>query len=271
MLRFRSVPGRFVLLLAIACATPVAIAHAADISGSAALSSRPGAAVDSLGPGITRLHDGAIAYRPAKLGPGAHPLVVLLHGNNRPPDELVQAFKSQADARGLILLAPKSSAGTWDLVADAARFHGGRPKGGDKPRFGPDVARIDAVLGETFAKANIDPAHVVLAGFSDGASYALSLGLANPGLFSAILALSPGLMVAPEAADAEQRLFIAHGRDDRMIAVAVSRDGLAPALSAAGMNVRLHLFNGGHEIDRRSLNDGLEFALDGRGEQRGPQ
>ena len=35
-------------------------------------------------------------------------------------------------------------------------------------------------------------------------------------------------MVAPKAADAGQRLFIAHGRDDRLIAVAVSRDGSPP-------------------------------------------
>ena len=248
--------------LAFASAAPAAVA-AAPVQP--VLSSRPTAVATTLPAGTTRLGHGALAYRPARLAPAPHPLVVILHGNGGPPDRLLAEFKQEAEARGAILLAPKSSDRTWDLVMDAARFAGGRPRAGEKLRFGRDVARIDSALAEIFARAAIDPNRIILAGFSDGASYALSLGLANPTLFRGVVALSPGFMVAPDAADDSQRLFIAHGRLDRVIPVNVSRDGLARALSDAGMDVRFRQFSGGHEIDRSALRDGLDFALETTG------
>jgi predicted esterase len=250
--------NRLVLALALACAAPAAIA-ASPVEPE--LISRPSAAVTSLPAGLSRLGNGAVAYRPERLAPGAAPLVVILHGRGGPSSQLFAEFKSEADAKGLILLAPKSLDVTWDLIIDAGRYGGGRPREGESLRFGRDVARIDSALAETFAKAAIDPQRIVLAGFSDGASYALSLGMANPTLFRGILAMSPGLMVAPDEADDSQRLFIAHGRSDRAIPVNVSRDGLARALAEAGMNVRFRQFNGGHEVDRKALREGLDFAL----------
>lgn len=264
MLDNRPAPGRFALWLSAAFAMPLLMAATPFTPALPVLSSRPSAAADTLPPGITRLRNDAIAYRPARLPPGSHPLVVILHGNHGQPGDLLQAFKPHADNRGLILLAPKSSDRTWDLVADAARFRGGRPKHGEKPSFGPDVQRIDAALAEIFQKAAIDPGRVVLAGFSDGATYALSLGLANPKLFPGVLALTPGFMVAPKEADVGQRLFIAHGRTDRVIPIKGSRAGLAPALMAAGMKLRFQEFNGAHEVDRKAVEDGLAFALGDR-------
>ena len=41
--------------------------------------------------------------------------------------------------------------------------------------------------------ALIDPSRIAMAGFSDGASYSLSVGLANGDLFSAVFGFSPGL------------------------------------------------------------------------------
>jgi predicted esterase len=41
---------------------------------------------------------------------------------------------------------------------------------------------------------NVDRSAICCSGFSDGASYALSLGLSNGDLFSHILAFSPGFM-----------------------------------------------------------------------------
>ena len=252
-----------VYALTLACTAPPAIAAAPIVP---VLSSRPSAAVATLPAGITKLANGALAYRPARLGPGPHPLVVVLHGHGGPSAQLLAEFRPQADARGLILLAPRSLGQTWDLIIDAARYRGGRPRKGVSLRFGRDVARMDAALADIFARAPIDPRRVVLAGFSDGASYALSLGMANPDLFPGVVALSPGLMVAPDEPDATQRLFIAHGRSDRVIPVNVPRDGLAKALSNAGMNLRFRQFNGGHEIDRSALREGLDFALETTGE-----
>ncbi len=63
--------------------------------------------------------------------------------------------------------------------------------------FGPDVRFIDKALSKVFGSYRIDPSHLAVAGFSDGASYALSLGLPNGDLFSHIIAFSPGFMRAP--------------------------------------------------------------------------
>jgi predicted esterase len=241
---------------ALAAPAPPAAAPVAPI-----LAARPGAAADSLPAGLTKLADDAVIYRPPTLGPGPHPLIVLLHGAGQGANELIPVFRPEADKRGLILLAPKSAGDTWDLIVSAARFHGRPPKNGEMPEFGPDVARIDAALATAFQKAAIDPKHIILAGFSDGASYALSLGLANPGLFHGVVAFAPGMMIAPSRVSLAQRLFIAHGRADRAIPIRVSRDGLAPALAAAGMKMQYRDFNGAHDVNRKALDEGLTFVL----------
>lgn len=258
-------PFRVIVAAAVA-ATAATAAGAAPVTPAKApvapvLASRPGAAADSLPAGITKIADDAIIYRPPTLGPGPHPLIVLLHGAGQGADELIPAFRAEADKRGLILLAPKSSGSTWDLIASAERFRGRPPKNGEMPEFGPDVARIDAAMGSAFQKAAIDPKHVILAGFSDGASYALSLGLANPALFHGVLAFAPGMMIAPGRVSLAQRVFMAHGRADRAIPIRVSRDGLAPALATAGMKMQYRDFNGGHDINRKALDEGLTFVL----------
>ena len=51
---------------------------------------------------------------------------------------------------------------------------------------------------------------MVSLGFSDGASYALSLALANPHLMRGAVAIAPGFHVEPGTIDPSQRLFIAH-------------------------------------------------------------
>jgi predicted esterase len=86
---------------------------------------------------------------------------------------------SLADEAGLVLLAPESRGTTWDVL-----------RGG----YGPDVAFIDRALEQTFGRYAVDPRRLAVGGFSDGASYALSLGITNGDLFGHVLAFSPGFM-----------------------------------------------------------------------------
>lgn len=74
----------------------------------------------------------------------------------------------------------------------------------NRSTFGPDVDYINKSLEYVFSRYLIDPRRLGLAGFSDGASYALSLGLPNGDLFSHIVAFSPGFMRPP---DVVSRLF----------------------------------------------------------------
>ncbi len=64
----------------------------------------------------------------------------------------------------------------------------------------------------------IDPERQALLGYSDGASYALALGLSNPKLFSAVMAWAAGFLAIDtnnlEAEDRKPRLFVEYGDQD---------------------------------------------------------
>jgi len=218
------------------------------------LKSRPSAASATLPVGESLLANGAMAYRPAS-ATGPAPLLILLHGAGGYPANFLQAMKPVSERLGVILLAPRSAARTWDLVRNMQK--------GDDPWRGPDASRLDQTLGDLFTRVAVDPSRVALLGFSDGASYALSLGVSNPKLFTAVIALSPGMFVPPARVDRAQRVFIAHGRNDPVLPFAGAKD-IAGTLRDAGRDVRFRPFAGGHEIDRESLAEALDWALTGR-------
>ena len=80
---------------------------------------------------------------------------------------------------GMILLSPQSQSSSWDVI-----------RGG----YGPDVQIMDKALKSVFERYSIDPKQCSIGGFSDGASYALSVGTTNGDLFTHIVAYSPGFM-----------------------------------------------------------------------------
>lgn len=175
------------LLLTAACmadtAPPAARAQADATAGE--LSARPVAGVETAGASGLRPLDlgeaSALLYVPETLpADRPAPLVVMLHGAGGNARHSLDLARTHADRHGFILLAPSSAAATWDIIA--AR------------RYGPDVRAIDAALARVFADHAVDLARVAVAGFSDGASYALSLGLANGDLFRHVIAFSPGFM-----------------------------------------------------------------------------
>jgi phospholipase/carboxylesterase len=161
------------------------------------------------------------------------PLVVMLHGAGGSARHSVDLARPDADRLGFILYAPSSSAATWDIIAGRA--------------FGPDVAPIDRALGTVFAGYAVDPKRVAVAGFSDGASYALSLGLTNGRLFTDILAFSPGFM-APGEAEGRPNIFISHGTADRVLPIDVCSRRIVPLLKRAGYKVDYREFSGGHKV-----------------------
>ncbi|MDQ3792486.1 MAG: alpha/beta hydrolase-fold protein, partial [Actinomycetota bacterium] len=161
------------------------------------------------------------------------PLVLLLHGAGGHARQGLDLLRSLADAAGIILLAPASRDQTWDLLV-------GR-------RYGPDAAVIDRALEQTFSRYAIDPARLAIGGFSDGASYALSLGITNGDLFTHVLAFSPGFM-APAGQRGSPRIFISHGARDGVLPIDNCSRKIVPRLGRAGYDVRYREFEGGHTI-----------------------
>jgi predicted esterase len=88
---------------------------------------------------------------------------------------------------------------------------------------------------------------VAMGGYSDGASYALSLGIANGDLFTHVLAFSPGFM-APPAQVGSPRIFVSHGTHDRWLPIQRCSRRIVPQLERAGYEVRYQEFSGGHVV-----------------------
>jgi phospholipase/carboxylesterase len=113
--------------------------------------------------------------------------------------------------------------------------------------FGPDVAFIDSALISLFAQLPVDPARLAIAGFSDGASYALSLGLINGDLFSHVIAFSPGFYVA-EQRQGKPAIFVSHGTADEILPIETTSHRLVPELRGAGYRVEFREFAGPHTV-----------------------
>ena len=106
---------------------------------------------------------------------------------------------------------------------------------------------IDQALEEAFSHCAVDPERLAVGGFSDGASYALSLGITNGDLFGYILAFSPGFM-APAAQVGSPRVFISHGTHDTVLAIDRCSRRIVARLERVGYDVRYREFDGGHLV-----------------------
>jgi predicted esterase len=180
--------------------------------------------------GLDGRRDGFV-YVPPTYEAGA-PLSVKLHGAGGHGRGGLEPFLAGADAAGLLLLGIDSRGPTWDLI-----------RGG----FGGDVAFLDAALDQVFSRFAVDASRVSIEGFSDGASYALSLGLANGELFSKVVAFSPGFL-APGRLQGRPEIFVSHGVHDRVLPIDRCSRRIVPELQVAGYSVDYREFDGGHTV-----------------------
>jgi phospholipase/carboxylesterase len=171
------------------------------------------------------------------------PLVLSLHGAGGNARQGLALLQGLADEMGFLLLAPSAHQQTWDVI-----------RGG----YGPDVLLIDKALEQTFSRYTIDPSHVAIGGFSDGASYALSLGIINGTLFSHVIAFSPGFM-APTGQEGTPRFFVSHGTEDQVLPIDRCSRRIVPQLQNAGYDVRYLEFAGGHTVPEDIAHDAVDW------------
>jgi predicted esterase len=214
------------------------------------LRARPGSRGSGGGPGLHQLGSGdgrgGLLYVPPGGADGeARPLAVMFHGAGGNAQSGLAALIPLADAAGMLLLATDSADQTWDVI-----------RGG----YGPDVEALDYALAEAFGRVAVDPERLAVGGFSDGASYALSLGIMNGGLFTHVIAFSPGFM-APARQEGAPRLFISHGTADTVLPVDACSRRIVPRVSRAGYDVTYHEFQGGHTVPPDIAREAVEWFL----------
>ncbi len=174
------------------------------------------------------------------------PLVLLLHGAGGNARHGLEILQDHADDAGLILVAPSSTGRTWDIISER--------------EYGADLALVDAVLKHMFREYAVDTGHVGVGGFSDGASYALTLGLANGELFTHILAYSPGF-IGPITARGDPRIFVSHGNDDEILPVQHCSRNIVRRLTAFEYDFLYEEFDGGHVIPRAVADKSVRWLL----------
>jgi predicted esterase len=213
------------------------------------LTARPAAGTTSIQPGFSGVAIGVsrdgILYVPAAAKNGPVPLMVVLHGAGGSAQGIRRRLFENTDSIGFAILIPDSRGPTWD---------------GIRGEYGPDVAFIDSALKLVFARVAIDPSRVIVSGFSDGASYALSLGRINGDLFSRVLAFSPGF-VPPGIARGKPEIFITHGSADPILPFEATSQRIAPAMTKAGYVVTLKQFAGGHTVPADLAKEGFAWAI----------
>lgn len=216
---------------------------------------RPEAGAGPAGSGLHALglgngvRDGLLYVPVGASADESYPLVVLLHGAGGTARQGLEPLLRYADEAGLLLLAPDSRGRTWDMIL-----------GG----YGPDVAFLDSALSAVLARRRVDMGRLALGGFSDGASYGLSLGLANGDLFGAVLAFSPGFM-APLESRGRPRLYVSHGTGDGVLPIERCSRRLVPALRLAGYDVQYREFDGGHTVPPEIVRAAVEWLVSGAG------
>ncbi len=185
-----------------------------------------------LGLGDRDGRDGVVQM-PASAAPGrALPMLVFLHGATQNGAGMLRRLGPAADAHGIVIVAPDSRAGTWDAIRDD---------------FGVDIEYLNRVLDHVFARVAVDPTRLAIGGFSDGASYGLSLGLANGDLFPRVMACSPGFIVqAPP--QGKPKLFFSHGTADQILPIDQCSRVMVPRLRTLGYDVTFREFAGRHEV-----------------------
>lgn len=180
---------------------------------------------------LDKIRDGLIYIPKAYNHETPAAFALMLHGAGGEAEHGLHLLRQYADEENII--SPASLNTTWDIIS--------------KNTFNGDVIFIDQALSLVFERFNINSNRLAIGGFSDGATYALSLGLGNGDLFTHIIAFSPGFYRTIEI-KSRPRVFISHGIKDPILPIAPSSRRIVPRLMRLNYDVTFKEFQGEHEI-----------------------
>lgn len=231
--QFGAVAGSTLASLALGAACHDGEAASKD-DGRIAARPKPGVKTSARGIHPLDLAEGrdAILAIPVRATEDAWPLLVLLHGAGGSGAKMLQRLGDAPEQAGVAVLAPDSRGSTWDAIRDG---------------FGDDVAFINRALERVFDTVAVDPRRLAIGGFSDGATYGVSLGLINGDLFRRVAAFSPGFVIDREPHGRPQ-FFISHGTADPILPIDRCGRVIAASLRRKKYEVTFREFQGRHEV-----------------------
>jgi phospholipase/carboxylesterase len=153
---------------------------------------------------------------------GTWPLVVLMHGYGANMYDLANLAPA-IDPTGYVYAFPNAP---YRLMGMGGFSWSGDRPGAVEPE-GPQQSveqRLEAFTADVLERTKVEPGNVVLGGFSQGAGLSLRHGLVRPETFRGLIVLSGFFrdadLVRPKLPpDRNQPIFLAHGRQDTMIAL----------------------------------------------------
>jgi phospholipase/carboxylesterase len=194
-----------------------------------------------------------LAFRERPAAGDPHGLLVLHHGRGTDEHDLLSLGDALDPQRRMHIVTPRGPL----TLPDWPGYHWysvprvGHP---DPETFHAAYDELAAFHDELWRRTALAPASTVLGGFSMGSvmSYSLGLGADRP-VPAGILAFSGFVPIVeewhPELASREGlHAFIAHGRRDPVIDVALARRA-RDQLQAGGLDVEYHESNVAHNID----------------------
>jgi len=202
----------------------------------------------------------AVLLTPSVIDPNRrYPLITVLHGAGRQDEMLVKACRGEPNARDALFLVPRSIQPTWDLITGAGR---------------PDLDFLEFAYDLIYRRYPIDPLQQAMIGYSDGASYALSVGLCNAHLFNALMVWAAGFLVLdPPTAEAlraggtpevKPRIYLEYGTHDQLFPFEQVALPMRQSLEASGHDVTFSVDEGGrHWPSGTFVNEALDWWLAG--------
>jgi len=166
----------------------------------------------------------------------------MLHGYSGAAQSVRSTF-TLAEELGVVVIAPESRDVTW---------------GQSIPGFDADVKYLGAAFRYVEAGLNLDLSRIALGGVSDGAGYALSMGLAYGDTFNHIMVFSGGIMI-PVRRQGKPRIFMAHGLNDQQMPIDRTARRFVPKLKEEGYDLTYKEYEGGHGTPPYVMREAFEW------------
>jgi len=187
---------------------------------------------------LDNLRDGMLYVPKGYTKDHALPLLVWLHGAGG-SGNVSASLSALADEFGFIVLAPDSRDWTWGSILG---------------NWEPDLEFLQLAMRHAQQRCAIDRERIWLGGFSDGASFSLSLGISYGNVFRRVYAGAPGLM-QPIEANGKPPIFISHGRSDPTMPIDDTSRQFVPRLKRLGYDVTYREYDGRHTLPPEILRE----------------